>query len=255
MHYFLELAYRGTQYGGWQKQEEVPSVQATLDAKISLILRDVIETYGCGRTDTGVHASYFVAQFDFQNPLPPNFVYRLNGMLPDDIVVYDCREVDAGLHARFSAISRTYQYRIIHQKNPFQGILSWHFPHKPDIDLMNKAAALLFKTEEYRCFCKGKTKNESYRCRVTEAYWAPTDQGLVFTVAANRFLRSMVRSMVGTLLKVGLGKMSMAQFEEMLQSGKRESAGKSAPAEGLYLVDVKYIGFTRFDAVTPPPVS
>ena len=254
MRYFLELAYNGADFGGWQKQEEVGSVQSVLEEKLSLILRNPTEAYGCGRTDTGVHAAYFVAHFDTDVHVPENLVYRLNCMLPKSISIFHCRQVPDELHARFSAVSRTYRYYISHSRNPFTYETAWLQPFKPDTALMNQAAAMLLSHTEYRCFCKGKTPGENYKCSITEALWQSTSDGLVFTVTANRFLRSMVRSMVGTLLKVGFEKMTMEEFAEMVRSGNRNMAGKSAPPQGLYLVDVVYPGFEKSENLIPPPI-
>jgi tRNA pseudouridine38-40 synthase len=255
MRYFLELAYNGADFGGWQKQEEVSSVQTVLEEKLSLILREPTEVYGCGRTDTGVHASYFVAHFDTETIIPSNLVYRLNGMLPKSITIFEVRAVSEQLHARFSAIARTYKYYISHNKNPFTYNNAYFLPFKPDITLMNKAASLLLNHTEYRCFCKGKAPGNSYRCLVSKAIWEETADGIVFTVTANRFLRSMVRSMVGTLLKVGFGKMNTEQFTELLNSGNRNLAGKSVPPQGLYLVDVVYAEFAKTNTLIQPPVA
>lgn len=253
MRYFLELAYNGTAFGGWQKQDEVSSVQALLESKLSLILRDSTEIYGCGRTDTGVHAAYFVAHFDTTVEVPKNLVYRLNGMLPKSITIFNCRPVSEEMHARFSAVSRTYRYFITHSKNPFLSEMTFFLPHKPDLALMNEAAKMLLSHTEFRCFCKGKAPGGSYKCTIMEAIWSETTAGLLFTVTANRFLRSMVRSMVGTLLKVGLGKMSIQDFAEFLHTGNRNMAGKSAPAQGLFLSDVIYPDFEKTTPVIQPP--
>lgn len=253
MRYFLELAYNGADFGGWQKQEEVGSVQSVLEEKLSLILRKPTEVYGCGRTDTGVHAAYFVAHFDTEATVPENLVYRLNGLLPKSISIFHCRQAADELHARFSAVLRTYRYYITHSRNPFTYETAWFQPLKPDTALMNQAAALLLSHTEYRCFCKGKMPGENYKCSVTEAMWECTPDGLLFTVSANRFLRSMVRSMVGTLLKVGFGKMTLDEFAELLRSGNRNLAGKSAPPQGLYLVDVVYPDFEKTRNIIQPP--
>lgn len=254
MRYFLELAYNGAAFGGWQKQEEVGSVQAVLEEKLSLILRETTELYGCGRTDTGVHASYFVAHFDTETTVPENIIYRLNGMLPKSITVFHCQSVAEEMHARFSAISRTYRYIIIQSKNPFLTDTAFFLTYKPDLCLMNKAGEMLVHHTEYRCFCKGKMPGDNYKCTVTEAYWTEVSTGLVFTVTANRFLRSMVRSMVGTLLKVGFGKMTLEEFSQLLHSGNRNMAGKSVPPQGLYLVNVVYPGFEKSNNLIQPPV-
>lgn len=242
MRYKLELAYHGGGFKGWQKQDDSPGIQGVLEEKLSMLLREDIVVYGCGRTDTGVHARYFVAHFDTQHAVPENITYRLNGMLPKGIAVFTCNEVSDDFHARFSAISRTYEYLIIHKKDPFSADLKWHNPFIPDLQAMNEAAKLLLNHEEYRCFCKGKAPKDNYKCTVTEAFWSAGENNdeLVFRISANRFLRSMVRSTVGTLLKVGYGKMSLAEFEQLLHSGNRSDAGKSVPAHGLYLVDVSY---------------
>ena len=253
MRYFLELAYNGAEFGGWQKQEEVCSVQAILEEKLSLILRDTTEVYGCGRTDTGVHAAYFVAHFDTKISVPENIVYRLNGMLPKSITVFHCRSVTEEMHARFSATSRTYRYVVSHAKNPFLTDTAYFLNFKPEVTLMNKAAEMLLHHTEYRCFCKGKTPGDSYKCTVTEAHWTEVSGGLIFTVTANRFLRSMVRSMVGTLLRVGFGKMTLDEFSELLRSGNRNMAGKSVPPQGLYLVNVEYPNFEKSDNLIQPP--
>ncbi|MBM3919726.1 MAG: tRNA pseudouridine(38-40) synthase TruA [Sphingomonadales bacterium] len=254
MRYFLELAYNGTDFGGWQKQDEVISVQAVLENKLSIILRNPIEIYGCGRTDTCVHASYFTAHFDNEAEVPSNLVYRLNGMLPKSIAVFSCRQVTDELHARFSAVARTYKYFITHVRNPFNLEMACFMLFKPNVEQMNEAAKLLLSHTEYRCFCKGKTPGDSYKCVVSKACWEETQDGLIFTVTANRFLRSMVRSMVGTMLKVGLGKMHLDQFKELLDSGNRNMVGKSAPPQGLYLVDVLYPDFEKSENLIPPPI-
>jgi len=254
MRYFLELAYNGTDFGGWQKQDKVSSVEAVLENKLSLILRHPTEIHGCGRTDTGVHASYFTAHFNTEADVPSNLVYRLNGMLPKSIAVFNCRQVADELHARFSAVARTYKYFITHVRNPFNFEMACFMPFKPNVEQMNEAAKLLLSHTEYRCFCKGKAPGDSYKCMVSEAYWEETKDGLIYTVTANRFLRSMVRSMVGTILKVGLGKMELEHFKELLNSGNRNLAGKSAPPQGLYLVDVVYPGFEKTTNLIQPPV-
>lgn len=245
MRYLLELAYNGTAYTGWQRQQEGPGVQGTIEARLNLILRDKVELYGCGRTDTGVHASYFVAHFDTENHVPDNLVYRLNNMLPPDIVIFRCLPMPEEWHARFSAIRRTYHYKITLVKDPFSVNMKWYMPFHPDIDAMNRAAELMTEHEEYRCFCKGKAPKDNYKCTVFGAKWEQKGTDLIFTISANRFLRSMVRSTVGTLLKVGHDKMSRDEFEQLLKSGTRSDAGKSVPPQGLYLADVEYPGFKR----------
>lgn len=240
MRYKIELAYHGGAFQGWQKQEDSPGVQGCIEEKLNLLLRDSVEVYGCGRTDTGVHARYFVAHFDTAVTIPDNILYRLNGMLPEGIAVFSVQPVSDDFHARFSAIMRTYEYYITLRKDPFSTGLKWYNRFTPDIEKMNTAAALMLQHENYRCFCKGKPPKDNDKCTVTHAQWTQNGHDLVFTISANRFLRSMVRSSVGTLLKVGFGKMSIRDFELLLKSGNRSEAGKSVPAHGLYLTDVQY---------------
>lgn len=240
MRYALILAYNGTAYSGWQRQLEGPGVQGTIESRLRQILQDEVELYGCGRTDTGVHASYFVAHFDTEKTIPGNLTYRLNNMLPLDIVIFGCSPMPDEWHARFSAIRRTYHYKISLVKDPFSAGLKWHMPFQPDVAAMNHAARLMVGHEEYRCFCKGKAPKDNYKCTVFSAGWEQQGNDLVFTISANRFLRSMVRSTVGTLLKVGFGKMSASEFESLLKSGTRSDAGKSVPPQGLYLANVEY---------------
>ncbi|MBL7811559.1 MAG: tRNA pseudouridine(38-40) synthase TruA [Bacteroidetes bacterium] len=247
MRYALELAYNGNGFTGWQRQAEGPGVQGTLENALSLILRHPAEVTGCGRTDTGVHARYFVAHFDSSEPVPLNLPYRLNSMLPPGIAIFSCHPVPVDFHARFSAISRSYGYYITHRKDPFAIGMKWYLPFQPDVDRMNEAAKLMLTHEEYPCFCKGKPPHDNYKCTVTHAEWSATESGLVFRISANRFLRSMVRSTVGTLLQVGFGKMTVPGFAQLLKHGTRSDAGKSVAPQGLYLEAVEYPEITGWE--------
>lgn len=240
MRYSLTMAYKGTAYHGWQRQENAHSVQAELEKALSVLCRQTMEVVGCGRTDTGVHARHYVAHFDFDGELPGQVVYRLNGLLPKDIAVSGIEEVSDDFHARFSALARTYGYYIHFKKDPFLDGLSWQRNDNMDFELMNSAAEMLSGKRDFSCFCKGEAPNGNFICDVHSAAWERTADTAVFRISADRFLRNMVRAIVGTLLDVGLHKMSLAEFQELLNSGTRSDAGNSVPAEGLFLERIEY---------------
>lgn len=241
MRYFLELSYNGKNYFGWQIQPDVISVQEKINKAISTILRQEISIVGAGRTDTGVHASQMYAHFDFEKVLPENFTHKLNSILSDDIVIYSIIKVDENAHARFDAKSRSYEYKIWLGRNPFLLDTTWQIHHrKLDVELMNKAAKILCKYEDFECFSKVKTEVHTFNCTITEAKWVLEGSTLIFHISANRFLRNMVRAIVGTLVEVGLGKKSLKDFREILESKSRSKAGFSAPARALFLTEVKY---------------
>ena len=241
MRYFIELSYNGKNYYGWQIQPEVISVQEKLTTALSTILRQEIAIVGAGRTDSGVHASQMYAHFDVDKALDENFTYKLNAMLPDDIVVYRTIAVDTEAHARFDAVSRSYEYKIWLGRNPFLLDTTWQLNYKSiDIDAMNTAAKLLFEYEDFECFSKVKTDVHTFNCTVTEAIWKLDREELTFYISANRFLRNMVRAIVGTLLDVGLGKKTVEDFRNIIESKNRSNAGVSVPAKGLFLTKVEY---------------
>lgn len=240
MRFLIKLAYKGTKYHGWQVQDNAPSVQLFIDHALSLILGSPIQTTGCGRTDTGVHASCFFAHFDTETTLPANIVFKINAILPHDIVVYAIYLVPPDFSARFDAVSRSYQYRIALSRNPFLTDTVYFFFQKLKIEEMNSAAALLYNYSDFGCFCKSNAGNHTNICQITEAEWNKAGELLVFHITANRFLRGMVRAIVGTLLEVGLGKMNQTEFEEILKSNNRQLAGRSVPPQGLFLSEVKY---------------
>ncbi len=247
MRYFIHLAYNGTPYHGWQIQPNATSVQETLNKAFSVLLQSEINLMGAGRTDTGVHAKEMYAHFDFEASIDiPNLVHKLNSFLPKDIVIYDIIPVHNEAHTRFDATKRTYEYHIHQFKNPFLDELSWYFHQPLDIDLMNEAAQLLLNHTDFECFSKVNTDVNTFDCTIFEAYWtrASTEHSendqLVFTISANRFLRNMVRSIVGTLVNVGLHKITLDDFTKIIESKSREKAGFSVPAHGLYLTKINY---------------
>jgi tRNA pseudouridine38-40 synthase len=241
MRYLLELSYKGTRYHGWQKQHNALSVQGVLDEKLSLLIGENTETLGCGRTDTGVHATQFFAHFDTVKPIDPaHIVYKLNHMLPQDIAIYGLRPVADTFNARFDAEHRTYEYHVSRQRDPFATEVSWYLYGPLDIELMNKCAALLIGKKDFECFSKVHTQVNNFVCDVMFAYWEMRGGRLIFNIRANRFLRNMVRAIVGTLVDVGRGRITEAEFQQILESKSRSEAGQSVPAQGLFLTGVKY---------------
>jgi tRNA pseudouridine38-40 synthase len=241
MRYFLDLSYRGTQYHGWQIQANAHSVQQELQSALSVLLGQETACYGSGRTDTGVHATQQVAHFDIDVEIAPELVvYKLNKMLPKDISVQSVRPVLADAHARFDAFLRSYQYRLNKRKSPFIIDLSYYWPFPLDIATMNEAAVLLLGTHDFQAFSKVKTDVESFECDISKAIWSEDNDYFTFDVSANRFLRGMVRALVGTLMEVGQGRISAADFGKIIESKSRKSAGRAVPACGLFLTEVRY---------------
>lgn len=240
--YFIELAYRGTNFHGWQVQPNAQSVQESLEKALSVITREPISVTGAGRTDTGVHASYFVAHFDSEKKEldHPDFSYKLNSFLNKDIVIFKLSKVGSGAHARFDAISRTYQYHLNLKKDPFALETSWQIFGQPDVQLMNEACRILFEYADFTSFSKLHTDVKTNNCKIYFAEWVQSGLNLVFTVKADRFLRNMVRALVGTLLEVGLGKIDLAGFRQIIEQKDRGMAGLSVPAQGLFLTDIEY---------------
>ena len=245
MRYIMHLAYNGSAFFGWQIQPNHPSVQETLETCLSLLLHEPrVAITGCGRTDTGVHASFYYAHFDTETRLSPEecqqLVFKLNNFLPKEIVIFDLFEVAPDLHARFDADSRTYKYYICTKKNPFKQQFAYHFHRELDVEKMNEAASLLLQNEDFTSFSKVHTQVNNFICHITEAHWEKVDDELVFTITANRFLRNMVRAIVGTLLEVGTGKISVQGFQDIINQKDRCAARTSAPANALFLTDVRY---------------
>ncbi|MBB6130192.1 tRNA pseudouridine(38-40) synthase TruA [Mucilaginibacter lappiensis] len=262
--YFIELAYDGTKYHGWQIQQNAVSVQELLNKALATILRQPIETIGCGRTDTGVHAREFFAHFDLEvnNPLAMDDsqqaeeskstdhglstidyglkVRGLNSLLPPDIAIKNIIQVHEDAHARFDATRRSYQYHIHFHKDPFLHGYSWMVRDVPNIMLMNQAAAIIMEYTDFSCFSKSNTQVKTNNCKITRAEWIKTDQGIVFHISADRFLRNMVRAIVGTLMMVGKHEIESEAVRAIIESKNRSNAGTSVPACGLYLTEVKY---------------
>ena len=265
MRYFVDFAYNGSAFHGSQRQPNAVSVQEVLENAFSTILREPIALTFAGRTDAGVHAEHMVAHFDSQaqvqlssiiySSMPlgtgssmPKACLRLNRLLPSSISVHNIYPVPDDWHARFSALARTYEYRITTDKDPFrQGLVTRVAPGL-NFELMNKAAKILLGTHDFASFCKVHTDVKTTICTITQAEWSnfqqpdgPTsNSAAVFTITADRFLRNMVRAVVGTLFEVGRGKMTLAQFEDVINQRNRCAAGQSVPADGLYLTKITY---------------
>lgn len=241
MRFFLEIAYKGTIYHGWQVQKNAISVQEVLNKVLAKLLSAEPETVGSGRTDTGVHALQQIIHIDcLEDIQDENFLYRMNKMLPDDISLNSITRVKDDAHARFDAVSRSYEYRIITYKDPFLKDLTYYYSKPLDVELMNEAAAILLKHKDFESFSKVKTDVRTFNCKITRAEWIRKNKSVTFHISADRFLRGMVRTIVGTLLEVGQKKLSMQQFEDVILSKNRTSAGKSAPAHGLYFTHIEY---------------
>lgn len=241
MRFFFEISYNGLHYAGWQSQHNAIGVQAIVESALTKLLREEIKIVGSGRTDTGVHCEQQFFHADIEKSFDvQNLIQRLNSLLPKDISIQSIRKVKPDASARYAAVERTYQYRITRRKNPFLDGLAWHYFKPVDIQTLNKAAALLVGEHDFECFSKVKTDVNHFICDIKKASWKEEGDRLEFTITANRFLRGMVRAIVGTLLDVGSGKISMKELENIIKSKDRKRAGANVPAHGLYLVRVKY---------------
>ena len=241
MRYFMELGYNGAPFFGWQVQPGKETVQGCIENARSLLLREEVSVTGCGRTDTGVNARQFFAHFETEQQIDlQKLTDKLNSFLPKEIAVYRIFPVEDGIHARFSATSRTYKYYVAVTKNPFNFHYSYRIFQKLDVAKMNEAAAMLLETSDFTSFSKLHTQVNNNLCRVTEAHWAMEDGVLVFTVTADRFLRNMVRALVGTLLQVGKEKITVEEFRDIIARKDRCAAGDSVPAHALFLERVVY---------------
>ncbi|MGZ3755306.1 MAG: tRNA pseudouridine(38-40) synthase TruA [Mucilaginibacter sp.] len=251
--FFIELAYDGTNYHGWQSQHNAVSVQEVLNKALSTVLRQPIETLGCGRTDAGVHAKEFFAHVAPQ-PLADrqagpkggvfgnleSIVRSLNSILPDDIAIKRIIPVHAEAHARFDATLRSYEYLIHFAKDPFKKGYSWLLRDVPDLELMNRAATIMMEYVDFSCFSKSNTQTKTNNCKISRAEWVQTEDGIRFEISADRFLRNMVRAIVGTLLMVGRKEIEPEAVRGIIESKNRSNAGTSVPACGLYLTEVRY---------------
>lgn len=243
MHrYFITLSYNGKNYVGWQIQPNGTSVQQTLQDGLSTILREGLEIVGAGRTDAGVHARKMIAHFDWDG-IPFNekeLVQKLNSFLPKDIAIQQIRKVSFDAHARFSAISRTYKYYVTTEKNPFEGELAYRVFMEPDMEAMNALCPILKEYSDFTSFSKLHTDVKTNNCRIEEAYWEKNGNMYVFTIKADRFLRNMVRAIVGTLLEAGRGRLDESGLRRIIEAKNRSVAGNSAPGNALFLFDVAY---------------
>ena len=241
MRYFLELSFDGTDFHGWQRQPNAPSVQQHLEEAMSLLLACAIEVVAAGRTDAGVHADQMVVHFDSESVIDSaDLLHRLNRFLPASIAIHDMFAVSAEAHARFDALSRRYCYRISTVKNPFNDRYAWQLIHPLDLDLMNEAAAFLLGTQDFECFSKAHTDVKTFICTVTHAAFEKKANEIHFEIQADRFLRNMVRAIVGTLVEVGMHKRSAESMVQLIASKSRAQAGVSVPAKGLSLVAIEY---------------
>lgn len=241
MRYFIVFSYFGKSYHGWQIQPNAITVQEVLEDALSKLLRQDVSVVGAGRTDAGVHAKQMYAHFDFEKEFDVDeLVYRLNALLPEDIAVTEIRAVKEDAHARFDAVERTYEYWITQKKNPFYSDSAHYIKHPLDVRAMNEAARLLLEHRDFECFSKSNTDVRTFNCDVKRAEWTVDADKLVFTIVADRFLRNMVRAIVGTLIEVGIGKSDLEYVRNVLKSKDRSLAGPSVPAKGLYLTKISY---------------
>ena len=241
MRYFIELSYNGKAYHGWQNQPKALSVQEVLEDSLSKLLNDKIAIVGAGRTDAGVHALQMFAHFDTDVELEEkDLVYKLNSFLPKDIAIHSVFKVGEEVHARFDALSRTYLYRITLIKNAFTFDNALYVKQDLDVDKMNEASKILFHYNDFQCFSKSRTDVKTYNCDITKAEWFYENDELHFVIKADRFLRNMVRAIVGTMINIGVGKLSEEDLHTIIQSKSRSEAGYSVPAHALYLTHIEY---------------
>lgn len=240
--YFLQCSFKGTTFNGWQVQLNAPSVQEALEKGFSTLLRTKIELTGAGRTDTGVHAKRYFAHFELENPFidKKDFLYRLNRVIPYEIAVQQIFEVKESAHARFDALSRSYEYQIITEKDPFEKDYCWYISVPLDLEIMNDACSILKENTDFSSFCKLHSDNKTNICHIAHAYWLQQGNLIIFHIKADRFLRNMVRAIVGTMVEIGLGKITLEDFKLIIDSKNRNKAGCSAPAQGLFFTDAEY---------------
>lgn len=239
--YFLDISYKGTNYHGWQRQPNANSVQAELESALKTMFQNKIGIMGSGRTDTGVHARQQVAHFDYEAAFDiSELAFKLNRILPNDIVVNHAYAVRDDAHSRFDATLRSYEYFLHKKRDPFKVGESYFYSKQLDLDKMNAAAEKLHGEQDFKSFSKVKTEVNNFICNIETATWKIDNESLVFCVTANRFLRGMIRALVGTLIEVGLGNMSLKEFQAVIDVKDRNKAGRAVPAEGLFLTNVQY---------------
>lgn len=240
MRYFLELEYFGKAYHGWQRQPNAVSVQQVVEKALSTLLQETVEIVGAGRTDSGVHARQIFAHFDSEADLSEEFIFRINSVLPRDISLKSLKSVKADAHARFHAVSRSYEYHVVNRKDVFVIDTAYFVQRELNVERMNEAAEILLEYNNFKCFSRSRTDVFTYNCAIENAYWEQQEDRLVFHITADRFLRNMVRAIVGTLLQIGLGKIEVQEMHRIIKSENRSEAGASVPAHGLYLTKIKY---------------
>lgn len=242
MRYFIEIAYNGKNYHGWQRQPDAITVQERIETCLTTLLRKPIQITGAGRTDAGVHAKQMFAHFNLESKINEiEIISRLNSFLPADISINKIQQVNDDAHARFDALFRAYEYYITFKKNPFFQDFAYYLHHKPDIEIMKEATQLLFKYSDFQCFSRTHTDVKTYICDIKDASWElQQDEVLVFKITADRFLRNMVRAIVGTLLDVGYNKLTLEDLKNIINSKNRSKAGASVPAKGLFLTKIAY---------------
>ncbi len=240
LKYRLKLSYNGTAYHGWQKQDNAISIQSTIEQAFTKINGSVVDIVGCGRTDTGVHARRYCAHFNSDELQDSELVYKLNSILPSDIAIESCQSVDESFHARFSAVSRVYQYFIHTSKNPFLVNQSFCLTKKLDLDAMNQACTLLMTYSDFASFCKKGADNKTTLCEIMGATWHHENDQIIFTIKADRFLRNMVRAIVGAMVDIGLKKITLDDFRLIIEARNNQFHGTAVPAHGLFLWEVNY---------------
>lgn len=241
LRYFMKLAYSGSNYCGWQRQPNEPSVQQTIEEKLSMVLNTPTSVLGCGRTDSGVHATNFTLHFETSRTVDiPRLVHQLNATLPADIAIYDIFVVPDDWHARFTAKERSYEYHIHYKKSPFMQQRSWLMKNKLNQDAMQQACTYLIGEQDFTSFAKVHSDVNNHICFIKEARWEFNEEGAIFHITANRFLRNMVRAIVGTLVQIGENKLTAESMKEIITKQNRGAAGKSVPAHGLYLTNITY---------------
>ncbi|MDB0027298.1 tRNA pseudouridine(38-40) synthase TruA [Flavobacteriales bacterium] len=240
MRFFIEFSYKGTNYHGWQVQTNTNTVQAEINKALSTLLNSKIEVMGAGRTDAGVHAKQMYAHFDYNTLFDvPKMIMKLNSFLPNDIAIHAIFQVDDEVSSRFDAISRTYEYHIVQHKSPFASY-AYYLHKKLDVDAMNLACKHLLGKQDFSSFSKANTQTFTNNCNVIFAKWEWENDELIFSIKADRFLRNMVRAIVGTLLEVGLGKVEVDDVKEIIKAKDRGEAGTSVPGNALFLIKVEY---------------
>lgn len=238
--YFIEVSYKGANYAGFQVQENAHTVQAELDRALSVLFRAPIATTGSSRTDAGVHALQNFLHFDTELPLHPQFLYKINAILPEDVVLKAIYEVAPEAHSRFAATGRSYEYYLYTHKDPFMKDRGYYFPYRVDTGRLQEAANIIKEYKDFTTFSKRNTQVKTFLCTILESYWTFSESQMVYNVSANRFLRGMVRGLVGTMLRVGRGKLSLQDFREVIESRDCTRADFAVPPQGLFLVKVSY---------------